>query len=64
MSNLQSAGESQDLISPDQGHLRVNGLYLSSLTREYKALMAIDHRYLGEESNANVNGEITPEQRE
>ena len=37
LSNLQPAGESQDLISPNQGHLRVNGSYLSSLTREYRA---------------------------
>ena len=35
MSSFQPAGESKDLISPNQGHLRSNGLYLSSLTREY-----------------------------
>ena len=34
LSKLQPVGEWQELISPNQGHLRVNGLYLSFLPRE------------------------------
>ena len=34
---LKPAGEPQDRISPNQGYLRVNDSYLSSLTRQYIA---------------------------
>ena len=47
LSKLQPAGESQDFISPNQGHLRANGLCLSSLTREHTASLAINHRCPG-----------------
>ena len=47
LSNLQPADELQDLISPNQRHLRANGVYLSSLTGEYITSLAINHWCLG-----------------
>ena len=47
MSSLQPAGKFQDLISSNQRHLRVNGLYLFSLIREYIVSLAINHSCQG-----------------
>ena len=41
LSNLQALGGSQDLSFRNRGHVRANGLYLSSLTREHTASISL-----------------------
>ena len=41
MNHFQPLSESRDLSFPNQGHLRANGLYGSSLSREYIAYITL-----------------------